>query len=251
MKRGRLGALLLSVATLPGLARAENPFVRMTTSLGAIDIELCAEASVRCSGDAPLSVANFLRYVDEDRYPATLFVDLSVTSPNQIVQSGSNFIGEENGESIIETVEKFDPVPLEAGRGLSNLRGTLAVARLSTSLASGTSGFYFNLSDNPVFDAQSGGFAVFGVVIAGLEALDAIGEVPVYPECTGNRPIPLIDYPGCPASAIPHLVYVPSIERVPESGTAGAGVASALALAWLRRRREAASGGRSHYLPRP
>lgn len=223
----------------------------MTTTLGAIDIELCSETSARCSGDAPLSVANFLHYVDAGRYPSTLFVDLSITSPSQVWQSGSNFIREENGESIVTAVEEFAPVPLEVGRGLSNLRGTLAVARFATVPVSGTSGFYFNSSDNPAFDVQSGGFAVFGIVIAGLGVLDAIGAVPVYPECTGGRPIPLIDYPGCPASAIPHLVYVSSIERVPEPGVAGLGVASTLALAWLRRRREAASGARSHYLPRP
>jgi cyclophilin family peptidyl-prolyl cis-trans isomerase len=243
-------ALAFLAAALPGDASATNPFVRMTTVLGSFDIELCAEASATCAGDAPASVANFLRYVDEDKYPPTLFVDFRTSAPDpQIIQSGSTFIREEGEEFVLDFVPEFDPVELEVGRGLSNLRGTIGVARFLQIPVSGTSSWYLNLTDNVSFDTENGGFAVFGFVVAGMDVVDAIGALPIHPDCAGN--VPLVDYPGCPASAIPHLAYVTSIERVPEPGIAGIGTACGLALAWLRRRREAASRGRSHYLPRP
>lgn len=254
MRRAALGVMLVLVAALPGVARAENPFVRMTTTLGAFDIELCAETSARCAGDAPLSVANFLHYVDEEVYPPGTFIDLRTTGPTEfIVQGGTFHAGQEPGGAYFyDYVPAFDPIPLEVGRGLSNQRGTIAVARNPSVLASGTTGWFLNLTDNAVFDTASGGYAVFGKVVAGMGVVDAIGAVPLHPICAGSTP--LRNYPGCtnpPAPAVPHLVYVTSIERVPEPGTAGLGVSSALGLAWLRRRRQAASGGRSHYLPRP
>lgn len=245
--------LLLSVvaAALPGAAAAENPRVRMTTSLGAFDLELCAEASAICAGDAPLSVANFLRYVDEDVYPPGTFIDLRSAGPaTLIVQGGTFHAGQEpGGEYFFDFVPAFDPIPLEVGRGLSNLRGTIAVARDPAVLASGTTGWFLNLTDNAAFDTSSGGYAVFGEVVAGMDVVDAIGAVPLYPFCAGSTP--LLDYPGCPAPAVPHLVYVTSIERVPEPGIAGFGACGVLALAWLRRRRPAASVRRADYLPRP
>lgn len=257
MLRPALTTLLLLAAVLASAAHAENPFVRMTTSLGAIDIELCAEVSAACPGDAPLSVANFLHYVDEDVYPPGTFIDLRSTGPTEfIVQAGTFYAGEDPpGEYFFEFVPPFAAIPLEVGRGLSNLRGTIAVARNPQVEASGTTGWFFNLSDNSEFDTSSGGYAVFGQVVAGMDVVDAIGAVPLYPICAGSTP--LIDYPGCaepPATdppAVPYLVYVTSIERVPEPGIAGLGAASALALVWLRRRGEAARTDRSDYLPRP
>jgi peptidyl-prolyl cis-trans isomerase A (cyclophilin A) len=247
-------ALAFLAAALPGDASATNPFVRMTTVLGSFDIELCAEASATCTGDAPASVANFLRYVDEDRYPPGTFIELVVKGQASWFEGGFFHAGQEpDGEFYFDVIEAFEPVTLEVGRGLSNLRGTVAVARAPLAPNSGTSSWFFNLSDNVGFDTVSGGYAVFGKVVRGMDVVDAIGEVPTYP-CASP---PLIDYPGCGATpaedppAVPYLVYVTSIERVPEPGIAGIGTASALALAWLRRRREAASRGRSHYLPRP
>lgn len=236
---------------LPCVANAANPFVRMTTSLGSFDIELCGAVSPQCPGDAPLSVANFLHYVDADVYPPGTFIDLRSTGPDElIVQGGTFYAGQEpGGQYFFDYVPPFAAIPLEVGRGLSNLRGTIAVARDPSVADSGTTGWFLNLTDNAVFDTASGGYAVFGTVVAGMDVVDAIGAVPLYPSCAGSTP--LLDYPGCPAAAVPHLVYVTSIERVPEPAGAGLGATGALAVAWLRRRREAARGGRSDYLPRP
>lgn len=252
MKRVRFGALLLLLGAIPAVATAANPHVRMTTTLGAFDIELCAESSTLCTGDAPATVANFLRYVDGDEYPPTSFIDFRSVGPaDLLVQGGNVFIVElPNGEFSYDYVEDLGPIPIEVGRGLSNVRGTIAAARIIGRPDLGVSSWFLNVTNNSVFDTEAGGFAVFGVVVSGMAVVDQIAAVPIYP-CAGP---PLIDYPGCttpPTSAIPHLVYVTSVERVPEPGSAGAGVASALALAWLRRRREAASRGGSDYLSRP
>ena len=85
MKRLLLLAALLSFATQP--ARADNPVVRFTTPLGSFDVELCAELSAACPGVAPNTVANLLRYVDEDRYPDTTFIHRSATDP-AVIQGG-------------------------------------------------------------------------------------------------------------------------------------------------------------------
>lgn len=246
--------LVVFAMALPGVATADNPRVRMTTLLGPVDIELCAETSPTCPGAAPLSVANFLRYVDEDVYPPGTFIDLRTSAPTEwIVQGGTFHAGQEPGGAyFFDFVPEFEPVELEVGRGLSNLRGTIAVARSPAIPKSGTTGWFFNLSDNAVFDTENGGYAVFGKVVAGMDVVDAIGAVPLHPACAGSTP--LIGYPGCtapPVPAVPYLVYVTSIERVPEPGIAGLGASSILALAWLRRRRPAAWGRRADYLPRP
>ena len=72
------------------------------------------------------------------------------------------------------------PIALETNRGLSNVRGTLALSRKARA-DTATSQFYFNLADNPQLDYASPerpGYAVFGRVVQGLEVLDAIGQVP-------------------------------------------------------------------------
>ena len=70
-----------------------------------------------------------------------------------------------------------DAIALEVGKGLSNVRGTIAMARTSA-LDSATSQFYFNVTDNAVLDTAGGGYAVFGKLVSGLEVMDAISKVP-------------------------------------------------------------------------
>jgi cyclophilin family peptidyl-prolyl cis-trans isomerase len=139
------------------------PQVTMTTNLGNMVLEL--DAAV-----APLTVNNFLQYVNDQFYDNTLI--------HRIVTSGI-FVAQ--GGWLTPTPEVKAglraPIALEVGKGLSNVRGTIAMARTSV-LNSATSQFYVNLSDNVALDTANGGYAVFGRLVSGLPVLEALAATP-------------------------------------------------------------------------
>jgi len=134
-----------------------NPRVRMETSLGAIVLELDAEK-------APLSVHNFLSYVDDKFYDGTVFHRVI---PNFMIQCG----GFEPGMTQKKTNA---PIKNESGNGLSNVRGAIAMAR-TNDLNSATSQFYINVVDNLFLDENK--YAVFGKVVEGMDVVDKIRMV--------------------------------------------------------------------------
>lgn len=140
------------------------PQVSLFTSKGNITLELDPLA-------APLSVNNFLNYVNKGFYRGTLFHRVI---PNFVVQGGGYTAG------MVKKSGQTSPIELESNKGLSNLRGSLAMAR--TYLPnSATSEFYINLKDNVSLDyknAANPGYAVFGKVIQGLEVVDAMALEP-------------------------------------------------------------------------
>jgi cyclophilin family peptidyl-prolyl cis-trans isomerase len=161
---GLLGASLFGVGS-SGTARAADPatpHVRLQTNLGVIVLELDASR-------APLTVRNFLRYVKDKHFDATIM--------HRVI---SGFVIQGGGYTD-KNVEKptRDPIPNESGNGLSNRRGTVGLARTGDP-HSGTSQFYINLADNVQLDPQPGrwGYTVFGRVIEGMEIAQAISEVP-------------------------------------------------------------------------
>jgi len=144
-----------------------EPQVQMVTSVGTVVFELYPTK-------APFSVDNFLRYVEGDFYTNTIF--------HRVIQ---NFVAQAGGfkSGLNPTTSTFPPITLESNNGLSNSKGTLAMARTSDP-NSATSQFYVNLVDNPFLNyanTANPGYAVFGKVIAGLDVVEAIGLVP-----TGN-----------------------------------------------------------------
>jgi peptidyl-prolyl cis-trans isomerase A (cyclophilin A) len=149
----------------PPLAPAAgNPTVIVSTSLGDITIELFKDR-------APVSVANFLQYVNEGHYSGTVF--------HRVV---SGYVIQGGGYDVTMT-EKPTRAPIlnEATNGLRNLTGTVAMAR-TRALRSATSQFYINLADNRELDHRGitpsdFGYAVFGRVIAGMEVVAKIGAV--------------------------------------------------------------------------
>jgi peptidyl-prolyl cis-trans isomerase A (cyclophilin A)/peptidyl-prolyl cis-trans isomerase B (cyclophilin B) len=152
-----------------------GPKLLIATSMGDITLQL---DSVR----APKSVANVLRYVREKHYDNTAFYRVA---HGFVIQMGS-FDANGKGRGIHP-----GPVPLEANNGLSNLRGTVAMARAEAP-DSATAEFFINLADNMPLDhkaddvANTTGYAVFGQVLSGMDVVDAIGQVP-----TGdNGPMP-------------------------------------------------------------
>ncbi len=151
--------------TAPAAAGEGNPieYVLLTTSKGPIVIELDRE-------HAPISVANFLSYVDKKFYDGTIFHRVI---PGFMIQCGAFTpdMQEKHGDP---------PIRNEWQNGLKNTRGTLAMARMGGQADSACSKFYINVVDNGFLDTprDGAGYAVFGKVIAGMNTVDAIRTVP-------------------------------------------------------------------------
>lgn len=141
--------------------------VTMETSMGTIELALDPE-------HAPITVENFLVYVDEGFYDGG--DGLGPTIFHRVV---TGFVIQGGGYTPSGgTKVTHAPIELEANNGLSNLRGTIAMAR-TNERDSATSQFYINSVDNVALDTSGGGYAVFGTVTAGLDVVDAIDATPV------------------------------------------------------------------------
>jgi peptidyl-prolyl cis-trans isomerase A (cyclophilin A) len=156
-----LGALTLTVAA----ARADEPpaQVRFVTNNGEFVVEVRADR-------APLTVANFLRYVREGFYTNTL---IHRVVPNFVIQGGGH------DAATMDLKKTHEDIPNESGNGLQNKRGTVGLAR-TPAPHSGNAEFYVNLVDNPDLDpvATRWGYAVFGRVVSGMDVIDKIAETP-------------------------------------------------------------------------
>ena len=157
--------LLIVVLLALGLtvdAAAEPVAVSMKTTLGELQLELYPE-------QAPESVKNFLRYVDEGFYNGTVFHRVI----NGFMIQGGGFTAD------LERKTTHDAIRNEARNGLKNVRGTIAMARTSAP-HSATSQFFINHADNNNLDypgLDGWGYAVFGRVTAGMETVDKIADV--------------------------------------------------------------------------
>jgi len=164
MKRLVLAACSLLLAG--NLLAADNPHVLLNTSMGEIEIELEAEK-------APISVKNFLEYVESGFYDDTVFHRVI---PGFMIQGGgfNDGLGQKSTRA---------PIKNEADNGLHNVRGTLAMAR-TQNVNSATSQFFINHRDNDFLDhgGRDFGYAVFAKVVRGMDVVDQIAQVP-----TGNR----------------------------------------------------------------
>ncbi len=172
--------------------------VRMITPQGPIDVALYG-------AQKPITVANFLRYVNEGRYfpndPTT-----GRAAPSFIHRSATNFVIQ--GGGFAATVNPGAPANLQPTQvltfppilnepGISNKRGTIAMAKLGGDPNSATSQWFFNLADNSAnLDTQNGGFTVFGRVVNGtMSTVDTIAALPI-----GNF--------GSPFDTLPVMNYV-------------------------------------------
>jgi cyclophilin family peptidyl-prolyl cis-trans isomerase len=162
-------ALCLSVllgAVLPAARAAElppgsPPTVRVVTSMGDFVIELDPER-------APLTVADFLRYVSEGHYTGTIFHRVIA---NFLIQGGGF------GTDYVPR-PAHEPIPNESGNGLMNVRGAVGLAR-GTGPHTGDAQFFVDLADNPDLNPlpTRWGYAVFGHVTEGMDVVDRIGFV--------------------------------------------------------------------------
>jgi len=140
----------------------ENPIVEINTNMGSIEVELNKQK-------APITVANFLAYVKDKHYDGTIFHRII----EDFMIQGGGFAG---GEIPKQKTTKA-PIKNEAKTsGLSNLRGTIAMARTNAP-DSATAQFFINVVDNKNLDAggfSPDGYAVFGKVLSGMATVDKI-----------------------------------------------------------------------------
>lgn len=160
--------LLALTIVLPGaaaLAQSPYPKVQVDTNVGSFVLELDGPR-------APLTVTNFLRYVRQGSYEGSIF--------HRVI---SGFMAQGGGlDGDFQEMAAFGPIPNESGNGLSNERGTIAMARTGDP-HSATRQFFINLADNNRLDPRPGGwgYAVFGRVTDGMEVLDKIAAIPTGP----------------------------------------------------------------------
>ena len=179
-----VGDLPLTVKTEAGVVvysstiSVPNPQVTLFTSKGTITLELDP-------AKAPISTNNFLAYVGNGFYKDTLFHRVI---SGFVVQGGGFTTG------LLKRTATAAPIDLETNKGLSNLRGSLAMARTNVP-NSATSEFYINLVDNLSLDYKNfanPGYAVFGKVVQGMEVVDAIATEPTG-VFKGYADVPLAD----------------------------------------------------------
>ena len=171
MTRRPLLALTLLAASAFALPAAAQK-VRLVTSAGDIVLQLDA-------AKAPKTVENFLQYVKAGHYDGTIF--------HRVIDG----FMVQGGGMTADLTEKPTraPIPLEVGNGLSNKRGTVAMARTAMP-NSATAQFFINVVDNLRLDSYGGGYAVFGEVVFGMAVVDKIRTVPTG-DRAGHQNVPL------------------------------------------------------------
>lgn len=155
---------LLQPAARADDVTGSNPEVRVTTNMGSFVIELRPDR-------APLTVADFLRYVQEGFYTNTLFHRVVA---NFVIQGGGH-----SATAPYPLKPTYPAIDNESGNGLQNKRGAVGLAR-AAGPHTGNAQFYINLVDNPELDPlpTRWGYAVFGQVVEGMDVVDRIGVVP-------------------------------------------------------------------------
>ena len=146
-----------------------NPLALMETSSGDILLELFEDK-------APVTVANFLRYVDEEFYSYTIF--------HRVLK---DFMIQGGGLGVrMDEKPTHEPIQNEAGNGLKNVRGAIAMARTQAP-HSATAQFFINVVDNDFLDhvddtPENFGYCVFGKVEDGMDVVDKIAKLKVKPQ---------------------------------------------------------------------
>ena len=185
MKTRLAAALAAAVLCMPAWAQQK---VKLATSLGDIVLELDA-------AKAPKSVDNFVQYVKAGHYDGTIF--------HRVIE---DFMIQGGGmKPDMKEKPTRAPIPLESKSGLTNVRGTVAMAR-TMDPNSATAQFFINVKDNPFLDQANSrdgnGYAVFGKVVSGMDVVDKIRAMPVADKA-GHQNVP----------ATPVLIKKASLEK--------------------------------------
>jgi len=209
------GAAARSIDLTPAFADTDvTAAIRLTTALGPVDLALLGQQK-------PITVTNFLRYVNEGRYflgSASSFVHRSIAG---FIIQGGGFLGADSGGSLQITQVLAFPV-IQNEPGISNKRGTIAMAQDGTNANSATSQWFINLADNggpphnlDIRNNEAGPYTVFGrVVNNGMTVVDAIAAVPRYNSGAPFDSIPLRNYTAPNPVMAANLVSVPGISQI-------------------------------------
>jgi peptidyl-prolyl cis-trans isomerase A (cyclophilin A) len=178
-RHGWLAALIAISSLLPRISNAT--VVEFQTVMGNFEVNFYDNAT-------PATVANFLDYVNNGGYTSSVFH----RSVSGFVVQGGGFIY--NMAFPLDAVTENGAVDNEPE--FSNVRGTIAMAKLANDPDSATSQWYFNLANNSAnLDGQNGGFTVFGQVVGnGMSVVDAIAALPVYDFGGATGELPLQNY---------------------------------------------------------
>lgn len=189
LQKNTILLLLLSICSFNLTAQT----VRIETILGNIDIELRPDV-------APVTVANFLKYVNDGDY-----------NNSYIHRSVNNFVIQGGGFNLIDgvsgTVPLDSPIVNESSLSVSNVRGTIAMAR-TNDVNSATSQWYINIVDNTGLDGDGNGYAVFGSVVNGMDVVDLINSLREWDIQGGFQDVPLLNFSGS-GSVLESLVMTP------------------------------------------
>ena len=205
--------ILVLLLTLPQAAMAT--IVEVVTDLGTVEINLYDNAT-------PATVTNFLNYVNSGAFTDSI-VHRSVAG---FVIQGGGFITDINaqiGNIATDPAVTNEPV-------YSNVRGTIAMAKLGNDPNSATSQWFINLANNAAnLDDQNGGFTVFGEVTAGMDVVDAIAALPLYDFGSAFTNLPLQNYSATDfANIVPvdntHLVIVTEVGVIDTTVDSAAGL---------------------------
>src|SRR5437763_1570003 len=199
--------------------------VRLTTVLGNVDIALFGQQK-------PITVANFLKYVDQGRYfkldPTTNQIASSFihrSMPGFVIQGGGYIGTVDPSPTTNPNKDNAQPTqvlafaPIQNEPGISNKRGTIAMAKLSGDPNSATSEWFINLADNggsPTnLDTQNGGFTVFGKVVNNsMTAVDSIAALPRFNAGAPFDNLPLRNYTSPNPIKVANLVSIPGIAHI-------------------------------------
>ena len=156
-----------------------HPYIEMVTSEGTVILELDGK-------QAPITVGHFLKLVDSGYYDGTIFHRVI---PGFMAQGGGH-------TPNLALKETGDTIPNESGNGMSNVRGTIAMARTGDP-HSANSQFFINVADNTRLDPQKGnpgswGYTVFGFVIEGMDVVDKIVSIQTGPQGPFRSDVPQI-----------------------------------------------------------
>jgi len=215
-----VGMVWLSLCVVGLSARAEAIDDRVTSGTLPITVDLDAHCTfarlesefgmihvLLYKGRTPLTVQNFLTYASDGDYDDTI---IHRSIPGFVIQGGGYHVAE-GGLAHIDV-----DAPVQNEPGISNVRGTIAMAKSAGNPDSATSEWFFSLGDNSAnLDAQNGGFTVFGRAVGdGMDLVDQIAAIPWYTFASPFSNIPLEeDYAGG-SLTFGNLVWILSVREV-------------------------------------
>lgn len=201
-KSGLLHIFSIAFATLlSATPMTQADVVRFNTNIGSFDVDLFEVATAQ-------TVTNFMHYLDNGDYTQSI---VHRSSPGFVIQGGGFY----TDGAPVTTI-----APVTNEPGISNLRGTIAMAKIGGDPNSATSQWFFNLNDNTFLDSDNGGFTVFGQVLGdGMDIVDQIASLDIVDANGGNPFGPFGELPILDSSLLTlqdNLVVIHSIVVVPE-----------------------------------